>query len=98
MHTHARKFKFKQNKLLEANHDRHGKGMYTRAAQTTKRNNQAVETVATVDLTESPEGKAVVPGRRLGCRLLDTSQPAVKARNLAMLEQKKPPTVLPVVG
>ena len=43
--TQAKEITPEQNKLLEANHGQPDKRMDTRAAQTAKRGNQAVETV-----------------------------------------------------
>ena len=46
--THAGKSAPEQNKLLEAQHGQPGKGMDTRAAQTSERSNPAMETVEQV--------------------------------------------------
>ncbi|MBC7617547.1 MAG: hypothetical protein H7293_00900 [Candidatus Saccharibacteria bacterium] len=50
--SHAEKSTPEQNKLLEADHEQPGKRMDTRAAQTAKRGNSAVETVATINRTK----------------------------------------------
>ena len=54
--AHAMASETEQNKLLEANHEQPGKRMDTRAAQTTKRSNQGVETVATVVRAKKSRG------------------------------------------
>ena len=54
--THAEKFEPEQSKLLEAKHGQPGKRMDTRAAQTSERSHQTVETVATVNRTKKPRG------------------------------------------
>ena len=54
--THAGKSELEQNKLLEANHERPGKRMDTRAAQTEELSYQTVETVATVHRAKKLRG------------------------------------------
>ena len=54
--THAGKSEPEQNKLLEVNHGQPCKRMDTRAAQTSERSYQALETVATVNRAKKPRG------------------------------------------
>ena len=54
--THAEKSAPEQNKLLEAEHGQPGKRMDTRAAQTSERSYQAVETVEPVNRAKKPRG------------------------------------------
>ena len=89
MRTHERKFEFKQNKLLEANHDRPGKWMDTRAPQTAERSHHSLETVATFHQAKKPQGKAAVSGNAFTGGELTKLRWATKKLNQAMREQKQ---------